>query len=432
MRTRLAVWLGGAMACALLAGAVAIAGEGEARPAHNVERLKDDRPAGPTASDLLLLGTDKGTETLATGEGERSLDLPEGIVIPGTTRLFSSAMSRSSTTLAVTDLASGKTTRGSRFAGSLVTSVVSGSGRYAALTSPRREGATPWLPDGRRETRIVIASIAGGRDRSFELQGNIEPEAFSTDDRTLFLIEFMPAMAPTHYAVRRLNLASGRVAPIARLKLSAPRVMRGTGRMQELAPDREELYTLYTQQGPNYAHGTPESSDPDTVHAFVHVLSLRDRWAHCIDLPAPFGTGRATASALAQTPDGGLLYVTDWTNGVVAKIDPSNLRVLEVMEAPFGGADDQTFADATEEVVYVAGESTVLALDAGTMRQIGRWRAPAEIEGLKAAPSGDAIYVAVGSRVVKLDADLKSQTRSWRTRGITGILDAFTAEGVAS
>jgi DNA-binding beta-propeller fold protein YncE len=231
----------------------------------------------------------------------------------------------------------------------------------------------------------------------------------------------MPALAPSHYAVRRLNLVTGRVAPIARLKLAAPRVMRGTGRMQVLAPDRSELYTLYTQQGPNYAHGAPSNHDPDSVHAFVHVLSLRDRWAHCIDLPAPFGKGHATSTALAVTPDGDTLFVTDWTQGAVASIDPSKLRVEKVSEIALGGADDTTFAAASDATLYVAGESTVVALDAATMSATARWDAPGEIEGLALAPDGRALYVAAGDKSVMLDPSLRNEVRAWRTPGVAGI-----------
>lgn len=415
--------IAGAAATLVTAAAVAAAGAGDASSTAGA-----NGDVGAAQSEVVLVDTSRGTATLdaATGKWSRG---PDGVVVPGSSVLVSAAESGGRTRISTRDLVAGRQAGGPVLAGDLVTTVVSGSGRLAALTQPRSEGATPWLPVGRRTTRLVVVPTAGGGNvKKFHLLGNFEPEAFSTDDETLFLIEYAPAMAPSHYSVRRLNLKTGRVAPIARLKLAAPGVMRGTGRMQVLAPDQSQLYTLYTQQGPNYAHGSTEQHEPGRVHAFVHVLDLTERWAHCIDLPMPFGTGRATASAVAVSPTGDRLYVSDWTNGVIATIDPSRVRVLDVHEVALGGRDDATFAAATEDVLYVAGNTTVAAFDVVTMELIARTDAGAEVVGLRVAPDTDTLYVATADGMSVWDARLTEAVRSWPASGVDGLLNVFETE----
>ena len=303
-------------------------------------------------------------------------------------------------------------------------SVVSGSGKLVAFTEPRSEGATPWLPDGRRHTNLVIVDPNGeARPRTLRLDGNLEPEAFSTDDERLFVIEYLPAMAPSHYSVRRVNLETGKVSPIKRRNLKAPDFMRGTGRMQVLAPNGQQLYTLYTQQGPNYAHGSvPEHEDEGAVHAFVHVLNLAHAWAHCVDLPAPFGTGLATASALAQAPDGSRLYVTDWSNGTIAVVDPLGLKVMSVGHVDLGSADNETFAVAGgDDRLYVAGGSTVVAVAAPTLTATARWRMRSEVSGLAVSRDGTRLYVGQKGSVLTLDAASGKKLGSMKAGGLQSI-----------
>ena len=67
----------------------------------------------------------------------------------------------------------------------------------------------------RSRTSIVVADPTGApQTRTFDLRGNFEPEAFSTDDRLLFMIQHLPAEAPTVYRVTVLDLKSGRVVPV--------------------------------------------------------------------------------------------------------------------------------------------------------------------------------------------------------------------------
>ena len=165
-----------------------------------------------------------------------------------------------------------------------VASAVSKDGRQVALSSSA---------GGSVRTRIVVADPSGrAAQRTFDLQGNYEPDAFANDNKHLFVLEYLPPEAPDRYRVRQLDLKTGSVSGIgSRDKSAVPEEeMRGTRRMHALSPDGNTLYTLYTHQ-PGHLHsrdlaaGLTESRGD--VHAFVHVLSLSEGWAYCLDLPQP-------------------------------------------------------------------------------------------------------------------------------------------------
>lgn len=308
--------------------------------------------------------------------------------------------------------------------GYLEPTVMSPSGNLIALSTPREPGATAWLPDGREATTIAVAAAGSTEVRSFELDGNYEPEAFSTDGSELFMIEYIPALDPDRYRVRRLRLRNGKIVPIGRNKLAAPEQMRGTGRMQVLDPSGEALYTLYTRQGPNYSHGAgPAASDARGVHAFVHLLNLEDSWAHCIDLPQPFGTGSATASAITMSLSGGPLYVTDWSNGAVAVISPSRLKVRTVKQVDLGAPDDRTFAQSSwmNGLLYAAGNDTVAVLSTRDLEVTRRWTMGSEITGLLLSPDGDRLYVGQPDGIVILDAVTGEELDRVPLPGITSL-----------
>ena len=315
--------------------------------------------------------------------------------------------------------------------GDLELTVASSDGRKVALATPRTEGSTPWLPDGRATTDVAVLDPESGETEAFKLEGNFEPEAFSTDGRELFMIEYIPAMDPDRYRVRRLKLATGNVVPIGRLKLAAPGQMRGTGRMQVMAPNASQLYTLYTRQGANYAHGAPEEHHAGMVHAFVHLLDLTDRWAHCIDLPMPFGKGSATASAIAMSPAGGPLYVTDWSNGAVAKVRPDKVSVGRVVRLELGAPDDATFAQAGFDNgrLYVAGNDEIVVLDGDSLAELGRWPLGGEVTGLFLTPDEERLFVSLGDRIVHLDPMSGQEEGSLQVPDAGAILGLARGEG---
>ncbi|HJR44108.1 MAG TPA: hypothetical protein VJ927_00730 [Actinomycetota bacterium] len=367
---------------------------------------------GPALSETTERASAEGVVWLDSGIGLTEVDLSSGkpsfrsgraVASPDHSRVFTYRSAADETELSD----AGKPTAGGALSvpGELEPAVVSGSGELVALTESQTD-ASLWEPTSRPRTEITVADVSEGESRTFELEGNFEPEAFSVDDRRLYTIEYIPALAPTHYRVRILRLRTGKVSPIGRLKTQAPGQMRGTGRMQEYAPDGDVLYTLYTQQGPNSLHGDAHQS-PNNANAFIHVLNLQFGWAHCVDLPQPFGTGDATASAIAVSPSGMKLYVTDWSNGAVAIVDPARLEVMRSADAVLGAPDDETFAAAGDETLYVAGNDEIVAIEVMSLEVTDRWTMEAEVDGLERTSAGDVVAVVAGELLLLGDGDPK-------------------------
>jgi hypothetical protein len=289
--------------------------------------------------------------------------------------------------------------------------VMSRSGGAVALVEREPGDTDPYKPVARATTKIAIADTTSGTTRSFELNGNYEPEAFSTDDSELFLIEYLPAMDPTRYRVRRLLLSSGQVVPIGRSKQFAPKAMRGTGRVQVPSPDGNFLYTLYTRQPRNdLAHGGVGSEAVDTaarqqrnVYAFVHVLSLAEGWAHCIDLRQPFGTGDAEASGLAVTADGSKLYVVDTSKDVISAIDTKRLAAAEPIEVDLEHTVRPP-ATVMDDGTLVVGDGQGLSIykaRAGGFERTDRWELGTTLSALMW--QDDALYGLTADDALRID-----------------------------
>ena len=299
--------------------------------------------------------------------------------------------------------------------GDLVPTVVSTSGSRLALSQARAD-ASPWLPVARLRTPIAIVDTSGSvAPHMLDLDGNFEPEAFSSDDRFLIVLQYLPAEAPEGYRVRRVELSTGSVEPLVDrfkgLPLSAEETMRGTGRQQVLSPDARVLYTLYTHQ-PDHLHGRDLKAGLSTargdVHAFVHTLSLSEGWAVCVDLPLPFGLGAAEGHAIAITPDGGRVIVVDRTSGSMAAIDTASLEIR--MNVP-GTPDARPARGLTSaqvspdgQTLYVAGGSELQAIDPKSLVVRQRWPAAAEMNGLAISADGQRLYLGLSGRVAVLEA----------------------------
>lgn len=354
------------------------------------------------SAELVFLQTQGGTTGIDSSTGEEHVAFAGAVAARDWSVVATAERAGGVTTLTRTAPLGEELSRVD-IAGEFAANVVAESGGLVALTPPRSPGATPWLPDGRARTEVVIAEPTGAL-RRFDLEGNFEPEAFSSDENELFMIEYIPAMAPDRYRVRRLKLATGKVVAIGRLKSAAPGQMQGTGRTQVHAPYGDDLYTLYTQQA-DAGHVEYGSHGTDDSHAFVHLLNLDDSWAHCIDLPMPFGMGRATASALAISPDGRSLYVSDWTNGAVALVRPERVRVVRTERLELGAADDATFATAGRDRLYLAGNSQIAILDATTLELVDRWSMPGEVMGLALDQDEERLFVSLDGEFLTLEAE---------------------------
>jgi hypothetical protein len=369
--------------------------------------LANDGPSndGPSG-DRLFLETAAGLTVKSADTGAVAFTAPAAVPTPDWSTLFRAEPFGDLTRLAAIDPLSGLET-GSREVDvpGLAVRTVSNDGELVALGPPRSgDGA---YPAGREEKTLVVTGLTGDL-RRFDLAGNFEPDAFSIDGTGLFLIEYTPPASPDRYGVRRLDLGSGTVGEVtSRDKEVVQEEMRGTARTQVLSPDGTRLYTLYTVE----TLGT----------AFVHVLSLDEQWAHCVDLPPPFGEAPDTVTALAVSPDGDRLFVADASAGALAEVDTRELAVARAADLPMDPESDAAGAAVGEGVLYVGSGSEVTTVDTGSLEAVGGWPIDGTLSSVRLGPDGDRLYVALRDHVAVFETGSGHQVRLFAAQGVRSI-----------
>jgi hypothetical protein len=270
--------------------------------------------------------------------------------------------------------------------------IVSGDGKVSALT-PSSQLAYKY---GRSRSKLAIAGPRSDGTRYITLDGNFDPEAFSTDGKSLFVIKYIPALRPVKYQVRRLDLETERVHKVYTPDAHLQTAMRGTARIQAGSPDGTRLYTLYTL------------NDGGHLQTFIHVLSLDELWAHCIDLPHTFSAPQEKEVGLAVSKDGERLYVTDSDAGVVAEIDTQDLSVTRTMTTELGqgyeGSRGSTIAAvADDETLFMARGPYVEARDPSDLSKSRSWTFTDSVRGLQIGADGRWLYVALRDEIVTID-----------------------------
>lgn len=345
----------------------------------------------PPPGDVLFLRTGKGISLVSTISEAATLRLSNAVPSTDWSAVVQ-AVSRGGTTwVEAFDSSSGDKLWSREAPGNLRVKVSSKDGRFVALGTPGR-GATGY-PSGRSTTRLVVIDQDSAEPRTIRLEGNYEPEAFSLDGGSLFVIQYLPPRRPASYRVRRLDLRTEKVMGVYTVDAELQRRMQGTARIQAASPDGRRLYTLYTIDGPR------------AREAFVHVLSLDELWAHCVDLPASFASGSESDIALSVTPDGSRLFVAHGGIGAVAEIDTELQSVVRTANAPIASepGDDTHAATGRDDKLYVGRGSTVLALDAFTLRPAGSWDLWRTVTGLQAAGRGGRLYVGLYDQIAILE-----------------------------
>jgi DNA-binding beta-propeller fold protein YncE len=382
----------------------AVACTGNASPGSNPGAAGSSVPP-----ETVLLGTDSGPLAVRVPTGSVLFERAGAVASPDGSLVFSASSRGPSTILETLEGTTGEVVSTTPIPGHLDVRVVSGSGRGVALMEPLPDGWDPRTPIPRSHTTIVVADPTGARQpRTYELRGNFEPEAFSTDDQRLFMIQHLPAETPTVYRVTVLDLVRGRVKPVFGPFKSPPERMPGTRLQQVFAPNGDQLYTLYTSARPGYApHGAPVPSD--AVVSFVHVLSLAKGWAHCVGLPRELWNQPATAQAMAASSDGTRLYIVDSVRGMVSVMDTETLEILRTEELDLratGVTETSAKISADGGTLYVGtggGDSVLYAIDTTTLQVTHRWPLSGDLSGLGLSLDGVRLYVALGDHLAVLD-----------------------------
>jgi len=373
-------------------------------------------PRGPEAPELLLADTSAGLALI--GAGHRAV-LPAAVATPGGGAVYAAEeLDDASTALVTIDTTTGRETGRSRLAGRWAPRITSGDGTRVVLAPPGGHGP-------RDHTPLAIVGRSGVQ-QTLDVPGNVEPDAFAADGTALFVLEWLPALAPERYRVRALDLASGVPQPLnTRDKQPLPpgteEEMRGTGRHSMLSPGREILYTLYTHQ-PDHQHTRDLiAGRPGGVHAFVHVLHLAARWAYCLDLPAPFGHGPAEGHTMALTPDGLRLFVADLGAGRLAAADTGQLTVSAVTElSPVPGPAGAAVSPDGRRLFLAAGR-TIQVRSTTDGSVTATWDADAPTRGLGVSPDGARLYVGTPTGITWLSCDTGMQLGRVPVDGLTAL-----------
>jgi outer membrane protein assembly factor BamB len=361
----------------LVAGSIVLAGCASQAPPN--------RQATP--EDVLFV-QNRGGVTLVR-------DLPDGLAVrmpDAVPALDWSAVVQATTEDRVThvaamDTASGQELWSQDVGGTFAAKVASPNGTSVALGPPNM------AIYGRAMTPLVVLRGDGSDPLTFQLKGNFEPEAFSTDEQSLFVIQYLPPRRPDSYRVRRLDLATGKVVGVYTPDEELQEAMQGTGRIQAASPDGTRLYTLYS-----YVAGNGEA------HAFIHVLALDELWAHCIDLPASFADAPERAIALAVSPDNRRLYVADASADALAEIDTGTLAIARSADVDFGVSGFPAQAvRGSDGKLYLSSGTRLLAVDATNLTPGRSWYMLDKITGLQSSSDGSHLYVGLKDQIVIID-----------------------------
>ncbi|GIH24074.1 hypothetical protein Aph01nite_23840 [Acrocarpospora phusangensis] len=381
-------------------------------------------PAAPrkptTPGQLLYADTKTGISVIDTGTGRTLTNAT--IAGPKWTNLYT----LDGTSLITLDGTTGKEKTRTPTPTAQTARTVSNSGRRILLADPAP--TDPYHSPGRTETRFVIADPTGSSPaKTYTLEGNYEPDAFSQDDSYLFVVDYLPPTKPDGYRVRMLNLADGKVSPIlTRTKQIVPEgaeeVMRGDGRLGVPSPLGDRLYTLYTHQ-PDHLHTRDLVAGRSTgVHAFVHVLSLTELWAYCLDLPEPFGNGPADAHTLAVTPSA--LYVFDTTSGQALRAETPDLTTITTQSIP--KSTGPAFATATLDTLHLTSGGNLYSIDPDTLRATRIGSVPADARGLTTGSPG-TLWLGVPEGAVHLDANTGEELARVAVPGLVSLRHAQPA-----
>ncbi|MDQ3986667.1 MAG: hypothetical protein M3280_09245 [Actinomycetota bacterium] len=356
------------------------------------------------SQDVLFLASPRG---LLVTEVDASSPNFRGVAVPSSdwSTIVRTNTAQGSTNVVAVESASGAELWERTVPGGMEAKVVSGNGDLVVL-SPLRQAHYRY---GRKETHLVVTGRDVAEPQSILLEGNFEPEAFSTDGGSLFVIRYLPARAPKQYQVRRLDLRTERVRAVYTQDAELQEAMGGTARIQTSSRDGRFLYTLYTIRS------------GESRYAFIHVLNLDDLWAHCIDLPVPFATTPESATALSTSPDGKRLYVINTAVGMIAEVDTKTLQVVRTDSIAFDSGDTTYAAHDSGSTLYLAARRRVVGIDTTDLSESRSWLMSQPVSGIQTTGDSERLYVGLRNQVVVLDAGTGARVRALDPPGIKRI-----------
>jgi hypothetical protein len=360
--------------------------------------------ATPAREGLLYLGSGSAITAVSPETGAVQFTKTPAVASRDWSRLYSTQPMSSGTVLVTSNARTGKTLATRKLAANLGVRAVSDDGKAVVLTEGVT-GANPYVAQPRPMTSLTMVRV-GQKTRSYLVQGNVEPEAFSLSTRSLFVIEYTPPTAPDRYRVARIDLtnhhAPAKPHAVRSNEDELQEPMRGTARAQTLAPDGRRLYTLYTR----------DATATEPADSFVHVLDLQRERATCVDLPAEFAS--SPVGAVAVSPSGTRLYVVAPAAAALAEIDTAALRITRTAHLPAPSTETTvraTVAGSTTLYVAIAGEVT--SVDLTDLAASREWYVPGTVTGIQPASSSRTLFVSLADRVLAVDPETGTTQREF-------------------
>lgn len=352
------------------------------------------RPPAPRQSDpILILANRAGAVSVGAKTGTIVFRAPSGVASPDSSAVVQAQAIDSGTRVVASDSHTGVARWSHDVPGTRTVRVVAPGGKFVALVDGNMNVAS----EPRASTTIDI--VTEKNTRRLRLAGNLDPEAFSTNGRYLYVLDFLPAMNPTRYSVRRVDLSTKRIEPVPDREGGVREPMPGYARTQLMSPDGTQLYTFYASQEPVH-------DGDETYHAWVHVLNLAEGWAHCVDLAEEIGVSGNTNPALAGSPDGSRLFVSDGTTGALVAVDTKSLRVVRTrFLPPLGNIQPPALLATDGSSLYTGnGYAGLSTIDAHTFAPKATTLDGVEVRALRFDRSGEALYVLTAEKLLVVDA----------------------------
>lgn len=372
---------------------------------------------GPPDDRILVAGEDGAIALLDPATGDAVYEVPDATATPDRSALLTTRDAGGGTVLESRDPQTGDVSGSTRLddAGLTVRTVSPEGTAVALMPGPRGRGT--YAPEARDRTSITVSYLDDRAPRTYDLDGNVEPEMFSVDEAGLYVLEFVPPRQPDSYYVRRLDLATGEMTDTGAPQVGLNPRMRGRARASALHPEGHHLFTLYTLPRDGDPVFAPDGDDPH--HAFVHVIDLEEDESFCIFLPAPVGTADEAAVGMGIAPDGEEVIVADPSTSTITRIDVDSLEVTETVTVEkLRPADSPAVVTvAPDGTVYVGAGRSVLELTPPALEATRVWSHSSPVSGLSLSADGDELRVGGGGTIALIDRETGLETAELRAPG---------------
>jgi hypothetical protein len=224
--------------------------------------------------------------------------------------------------------------------------------------------------------------------RRIDLQGYFQFDAVDNNGLWIYLIQFVSS---TEYFVRRYDMAAAQLDPTVIFdKSDGSAAMSGLRLSGVASAGGHWLFSVYARQDKS---------------AFIHMLSMDNPIAFCIDLPGSGLSSDPTEMywSLALSRDGSHLYAANLAKGVVVDVDtggnglPSIARTAQIASTG-SSASSKTFGAngmvlSPDGRTLVTSGAGVVWLDTATLHAQSRQLADWTVGSLALSPDGNKLYV---------------------------------------